>query len=299
MQKLKIIITIVIVTLLFSCTKIYELDTKIEKKINVSCLLYSNEEVRVNLSFTFISEQQDDYEAIFTESGHIFFQSNNYITNAEVFLYENNNFIGQLNYDSLIDYKGWYLLEDFYPQEDMDYQLKVVVPEYDTVYAETHIPIASRIDTIKQLSLDFDIIINISKQNNIKSYYTLDCFDNLDFYTIVTYSSNDPIFENRNNIGQFIYDDYYLYYSLFSDSLFINNKYTLNLDLTPNNTHNYFRLNTLSSDAYFFYKTSYLQNKFMTNPLVMPVQVYSNIQNGSGIFAGISYFTDTLELNFY
>jgi hypothetical protein len=55
-------------------------------------------------------------------------------------------------------------------------------------------------------------------------------------------------------------------------------------------------LKTLSEDGYNYVRTARLQNDTSGDPLAQPVNVYNNIQNGFGIFAGYSASVYTRSL---
>ena len=53
-----------------------------------------------------------------------------------------------------------------------------------------------------------------------------------------------------------------------------------------------FYLHNISQDYYYYRRSLELYNQSSDNPFAQPVQVYSNIENGFGIFAGaqVNYF---------
>lgn len=296
-----IALILIFFSMFFSCTKKFKYDLTSEKKINVSCFLIANEPIRLNLSYTFTTSNSD-CESIFLRDGAVHFCNENYIKDADVFIYEDNIFKEKLSYQPSAQSQGWYLSNSLIPQVGKKYELKIFVSGYDTVFAETSIPIPSHIDTIKKISDNFDIQIELAKQNNEKSYYSIDCYSNAyqyqEYIPTLEYISRDIIFETRDELGQYSYNSYYYYYSYFSDSLFVNNKYYLQMQVLSSGSNKlYVKLNSLSSDTYLFYKTVYFQNQYMTNPLTQPVKIYSNIINGSGIFAGSSYTIDSLKIS--
>ena len=54
-------------------------------------------------------------------------------------------------------------------------------------------------------------------------------------------------------------------------------------------------LQRLSREAYYYMKASYAQNYYDGDFLSEPVQAYSNVENGVGVFAGFSKNTFTIS----
>lgn len=87
-----------------------------------------------------------------------------------------------------------------------------------------------------------------------------------------SYSSNRGVFfTNQTFRGK------ERYFTLYADSKFGEGDEQLMI-----------RVTTLSSDLYEYLKSYHKQQAIQGNPFAQPVQVYSNIRNGYGIFAGYS-----------
>ncbi len=273
-----------------NCKKEFIYNFEKEKNINVFGIINANDTIFLHLSFLYNLNQN--------------FLDSNYIINAEIFLYENNVFIEKIKYKNnpkLGD--GWYF-SSYLPKENNQYKIKVKVPNYDTVYAETSIPDRVNIDSIK-----YELLIKNEEQSirsyNLNSFIFFNDVKNTDNFFIINskqpYITNDPIIESRNTDGFFknlSLNNYLI--AFFSDKLFKNNNYNLKIinEFTFNKDTLCFEyeLLSISEEAYLFYKTRYLQDKTSNNPLSEPVIIYSNIINGSGLFAGTSSSSDSIIL---
>jgi len=315
MNKLYLLL-LLFIFLFSSCYKLFDYNFEKEKKICVNCILHSNDTVRVNLSYTFdINESLID--------------TTKYITNADVYIYEENEFKEKLKYQNTNTQNGWFLSETFIPRSNKKYKLIVVVVGYDTIIAETFIPEPIKIDTIISSNLNFtidshpnfepppdypnmeppppdtsysvDLSINFTDKKNLKNYFS---FKSLNYYGNNGFISYDPVIETKNMGNAYVslstnlkdYDKL-----IFSDTLFSGENYLFRISdfLSFSGNENYlfkYQLSSLSKDAFLFYKTCFLQHKTFGNPLIEPVIIYSNIINGTGIFAGVSSNTDSVVI---
>ncbi len=129
-------------------------------------------------------------------------------------------------------------------------------------------------------------------------------------------NSEDPVFKSLyNNMGEEIIDmgpenDYYI----FPDDYFKGKEYSIQIQMSPNGyglyspyyyggnspykklfERNVIHVQRLSKDLYNYLKYLKLYNHYHDNPFSEPVAVYSNIKNGTGIFAG---FNDETQFAF-
>ena len=86
--------------------------------------------------------------------------------------------------------------------------------------------------------------------------------------------------------------------------MFKNSEYTLSLSSSfyKNNFENedtyiIVKLLTISQDIYRYIISHNLNEQVGGDPFAQPVQVYSNVENGLGLFSGYTVYTDTLTLN--
>jgi len=120
------------------------------------------------------------------------------------------------------------------------------------------------------------------------------------------FDSNDPVFR-KDNID-FTLDG--MYGSVFTDEYFQGLEYTINLSNSFYPSEEFglksdeypsiikIKLLTVSEDIYR-YITSYNLNQYTQyDPFAQPVQIYTNIENGLGLFSGYTMDVDSLVLDF-
>jgi len=131
--------------------------------------------------------------------------------------------------------------------------------------------------------------------------------NNVDTVIVVSnsyFSLNDPIINpNEEDANDFLFDSPGNRYNVFTDELIDGKEYTVNFDITtvnpsPTDTTSLegkgqfynltFILQTLTRESYLFLKSSYEHQYYDGDPFAEPVQVFTNVENGIGIFAGCS-----------
>ena len=238
----------------------------------------------------------------------------NNITNASAFILDGNeNLVEELMHDT----NGFYIGSTS-PQENLNYYLFVDHPTLNSVRSQNVIPSLINIigiDTATSYSNGekyLDLIINFEDPGNITNYYLVETYmvsegleiENGDtlFAEIDTNKAfmllNDEVFQNGGSPWQ---DQ-----GLFNDILFNGQSKSLEISL-PNEDYFWneagyiwsyrniglrFYLHNISQDYYYYRRSLELYNQASDNPFAQPVQVYSNIENGFGIFAGaqVNYF---------
>ncbi|MFA9388493.1 MAG: DUF4249 domain-containing protein [Prolixibacteraceae bacterium] len=117
-------------------------------------------------------------------------------------------------------------------------------------------------------------------------------------------SSDDPILNpSKTDVNDFLINSPYNRYLIFTDELLSGNTCEVRLhqnfnayvlrnnqiNSKPGEFYSYtIYLNTLSQEAFLYVQSSYMQLWYRDDYFAEPVQVYSNIKNGVGIFAGYS-----------
>ena len=231
------------------------------------------------------------------------------INNAEVKIYDETSNVINLQYTG----KNGIYKSSEKPVINVLYNLNVKVPGYAPVTAEDKIPEPAGIDNVEYF-YDYDILnndsipmakITFSDKGSENNFY--DCID----FEI----NNDKRIYNYAYHGEFNPDnvlinedylDYHPYSFFFSDILFNGKKYTISLPFA-NSFYIYdnIEFRTVSKNYYLFrkYWTRHLYNQsndqnignnledidfvellFSGNP----VEMFTNIKNGYGIFAGYS-----------
>lgn len=226
----------------------------------------------------------------------------------------NGNVIEVLNHVVNGFYKGLVL-----PEENTTYILEVNHPNYAKITASDSLPspiIINSVDTSTILDPingnRLRISMNFDDPENNQNYYLLETYsvneylivENLDTieYELDTTKQfmvlTDEVFQNGGSPWR---DQ-----GLFNDLLFNGQNKTLEIEIPNENWSGSedgydWSYKTLSlrlylhniTISYYYYRTSLeLFQNASGNPFAQPVQVYSNIENGFGVFAGsqISFF---------
>jgi len=227
---------------------------------------------------------------------------------------ENGNVVEILNHQG----NGFYIGQAF-PVQNQTYTLEVNHPNYANITASDSLPSPITINNVDtstvldpingdriKISMNFDDPINTQNYYLIETYaineyllikdldtteYELDTAKQ---YMVLT----DEVFQNGGSPWR---DQ-----GLFNDLLFNGQNKTLELEIPNNNWSGSedgydwsYKTLTLRlylhniSLSYYYYRTSLeLFQSASGNPFAQPVQVYSNVENGFGVFAGsqISFF---------
>jgi len=226
-----------------------------------------------------------------------------YIENAEVLIYEDNILLTKLYYIG----KGTYIDSLLYPKAGKSYTLKVSAPGYPSITATEKLP-DKLIYNSKKIGVDSTTnegYFNFSIQKpNEKSYY----FSQIHFKQTKYFKADSTIFyDSWQKYEQltfpYLAKDYIYYqdFNLFSDDNFPN---TENIEFQANYNQNIpiyeteealkcVNLGRCSPNFYQFIKDF---NNYTTESQFFdePTGIYSNIDGGYGIFAGVTITTDTL-----
>ncbi|NOZ46575.1 MAG: DUF4249 domain-containing protein [Chlorobi bacterium] len=290
--------------LIFSCTK--EIEVKIPKE---------EQKLVVNSFFT----PDKNIEVHVSQSAYIYDTVSLPVNNAIVKLYANNNFIDTLTFQS----KGIYL-SNIKPVTGKKYRLNVAadgytdVTTFDKIPEKTKIISSSRIDNFgvneyetaySQLKVTFrdnpneqnfyEIILIYYYDYNPYPYLSTDST----YASFARLNSNDPVIASEVEI-----DNGWWHQSLFfNDELFNGQKYTLSaiyrIILSPvihEDYTLYVHLNSVSENYYNYKRKLYQYNQNsdgLWNNSGEAVQIFSNVENGYGIFAGYSSYIDTINQN--
>lgn len=295
MKKWKIL---VYVLLLSSCIKEIPLDeTSYNPRLVVNSIFCPDSIIKVQVSKT----------VLVTDTG------NRIIDNANVSLYKEGVFLG-----SLANMGNGYYVFETYPEKGKLYEIKVDAPGFNTVTANEIIPektdiiscsfrgpIAAIDPTMGDEMGDINIVF---KDNAItKNYYEIVFYwlinGKTDYIPIYNISLDIPVLKNEGDI------DYEPSSIFFSDELFNGNEFSININMYMGfgrNGENGTQIEPpgklyviLRSTSYNYYKyrklwtrhyhnqnqgIDFYQDLFRGEPITM----YTNVENGNGIFAGYS-----------
>jgi len=290
-----LITTLLIIFTIISCETYVDIEVPpIPQKPVLNCLFTENETFRIELSL----------------SGQVNDTSTTLINNAELLLYSNGVFIEKLQNKG----KGLYLSSNKAQKGSM-YTIKASIEGYQTIQASDSLP---QMVPISDLYLKKKAIVNIYGGENpqvtfsihdslgIKNFYEIDLFEiyMTTYYRLDKTYLDTPMYKN-SAIEHWLIDDPALSNEFiagrnttisFSDIVFDGKVYSLKLPLYNDGSIKYYLLYNVCSEKYYRYKSTidkhvFNQGGFLYSELMIvdggnPVEMYTNVENGYGIFAG-------------
>jgi hypothetical protein len=279
-----------------ACRKDIEFDEEeIETRIVVNGIFSENDSLLIHLS--------ESRNVLFYDEGNLPF-----LSKAQVKLIDgNDNTLGLFSYLS----EGQYYLPLTSLEAGQYYKLRISNPGFEDILAESVLPEAisiTNIDTIrKKRNMDFQVSfkddpleINYYSLSVIATSYTTIELEPGVFETKKWENGWSCTKDNINQSGSIDRNgEFCSSIFLFNDETFNGSNYTFILNKYIDETTDtvFVELRNMS-EAYFKYRVSYekyFQN-IINNPFAEPVQVYSNIENGFGIFGGYSSDRKTIIL---
>jgi hypothetical protein len=255
-----------------------------------------------------------------------------FIKDAEISIYKGGVLIDTM---SVMDNDNFYRSSRVLPEIGSAYELRVSAPEFDSVLIASDIvpePVFIKnaeltiIDSnfysyqdyyteewVREGNFDGKFEIEFKDPDGIENYYRLMMFKTDSFYREV-FDENYNIIPDSFVLEVSKYPVYFLSSDiatatpdrvdrlLFSDVLFdgLNYKVVVEFDdWISNRNHSYeFELSSLSKSAYFYWQTLDVYRESHQDPFSEPTQIYSNIENGLGIFTSFvtSKYQYTIEL---
>lgn len=277
-----------------SCSQVIEIDRPFE-----------NPKIIVNALFT----PDSTWQVYITKSRDILDLSSYFepVNDAIVSIHDENNFVIEtLSYSS----DKWFRFRyagNTVPEAGRTYLINVQLYNQQNLQAINHVPIPTPISSVvvdssrfKANGENIEMNIGFKDPEGFKNYYCIkilrDAYylqneDTIRFVEDVHFEPIDPVFNNDYAAGLT---------TLFNDNLFDGMNFEFRLKLSPFfnfGTTEGLRaaLLTVSEDYYQYFTTKNLQNNKREDPFAQPTQVFSNIKNGIGIFAGFSRSEVKLE----
>lgn len=283
--------TIILSSLFFcACQKEVPLDAEeIEPRIVVNCIFSAGDTIYAHLS-----ESRNvlyDYELP-------------NLATADLKLYDNNGtLLGNFTHQT----EGYYALNNYVPVAGQSYKIVASATGFETVEAETNTPAiisVNAIDTLRKGN-EMTYAIKFSDDPSVVNYYAVvieqisivdDGFGGYYTYSDYYFETSEIFTQNGNtDVDGVKYGSIFL----FSDATFSGGECVFDASTyiyEESTDSNIVVVSLLSlSEDYFKYKLSY--DKYQQtegDPFAQPVQVYSNVKNGFGIFGGNSVYSDSL-----
>ncbi|MDD4142026.1 MAG: DUF4249 domain-containing protein [Bacteroidales bacterium] len=219
--------------------------------------------------------------------------------NANVSLFIDGRLAENMNYD---EHQQAYISNQI-AEINKCYRCEVVIPNHDTLSAETYIPAPSNIynPTVKYIG-GYDnegrpypaVVFSFDTNPDIMTYYQV-FIENVPGYECPLYNPTDEVILNEGTD-----------HPVFSNEIIQDTIYTMELPFLTGSSSDIrekyvIELRTVSEDYYTFIKQAYLFDDYINNignimtGALVPQYMYSNVTNGYGIFAGLSIVrSDTL-----
>jgi len=244
------------------------------------------------------------------------------IDDAQVNLYDNNGLlVTELSHSS----NGLYQTIDFNIEPGQSYNIEAISTEYSTIKANTKTPNPVNWEL---LSVDEDIYlsylcrtfeIEIEDDPSEENYYLIHGYvdilngqhdeyieNELNNYLVphTGFLSDNINTENTSLTSNTDYIALPLDYVFLPDENFSGEKYRLKFGLhdydlmsNPNfELRTHIKVKSVSKELYEFYKSMALYRLTLGSFLTEPVQIFSNVENGLGIFGGFSELERSIDL---
>ena len=246
----------------------------------------------------------------------------NSISDANVLLYKNNNFLDTMRVDFnnqefiniFEDPPFWtsdeskpiyYYTHNDFPQPGSTYSIEITHPNFETVYAQTTVPNEIQLGELEIVdnsdqSEDYSSTINLSffDDPNVNNYYRINLYRNTQYEDesgkIVSKEYPLELFSNDPSFSQGIPLDGYSFSGrrvFFSDDLFngaqkeISFDFEYKIDYGTKDTIT-LQLTSFGEEAFNYYNSMENNNdRFFSDIGTEPVPIFSNIENGAGVFS--------------
>jgi hypothetical protein len=216
------------------------------------------------------------------------------VENALVIIYENDLPIDTLSHQKFGGYKS----DSGKPLPGKTYRIQVAAKNYDPVSAHSYVPVPvlkTSLEASADLENDYKTKITVRFQDNgtEKNFYQIKAYVHylsLNRDLSIREGLSPIQFSIDNPAEQAIVGDWNEGV-FFNDVLFNGNEKELTLTTHYGTAGFIAEVRSISEDLYRYETTRSLQQSIDGNPLAQPINVYSNIQNGFGIFAGYASST--------
>ena len=213
------------------------------------------------------------------------------------------------------------------PESGKSYRLEISVPDHEVIIAEDIVPFAVALDEIKMDTIEvfgeaeemvYKVKITVSFKDPIgaQDYYHLSLYNHATIPTdqnppMDGFDGEEgeetvlipltPLESDKNNPAlTFHYEDGGI---LFTDEDFDGQKSTLKFYslISLNNEEQRGKiigaLRTVSKNYYLYHTSLSRQIANKDRPFVEPISVFSNVENGLGIFSGYAVFRDSVSIS--
>ncbi len=313
-MKKVILVSVALILIITACEKKLDIDIpEGQKHLVVNGIINPDSLIQIRLSKSQNVLDNNDIE---------------FLSTADVKLFKDDEFV-----ENLIHTDTGMYLSSVFPDLNSEYKLTVdysglnpvsavntLTPPVNILSVDTTISIRIEdygegyIDTVYEVHFQ----IKIRDNGNNTDYYFLGLsslqpvYEEYNDELILTgyeeynewFDSNDHVFRGRKN--DFSLDG--IQGKVFTDELFNGNEYTVNVrtqlynynnfDLGKSSLTYFIKLLTVTEDIYRYITSYNLNQQTQFDPFSQPVQIYTNIENGLGLFSGYTMDVDSLIVDF-
>jgi len=232
---------------------------------------------------------------------------NPFIETARVELYQSDQLIANLSHTT----NGLYQTAGMTPEIGQTYSIRVSADGFQPVFATTEIPKTVVIDSMKIKSRvdpnrwrnQVDLTISFFDPADQENFYQLLLYefhqrtDGTGWTWTQNFWTRDAVLQDRNNFED---ETWHRNYALFDDSLFNGQAYHLKISARKASeayTATFVVVLLSAAESYHrYFKTLVRQADTDGNPFAEPVQIFSNIEQGVGVFTAVSASKITIKL---
>lgn len=276
-------------TLFFSCDEVVEVDYSSSSQACLNCILNPDSLINLSLYYSQALDKNSDFIAI---------------ENAEITLFENEEEKAKFTHIE----GGTYRL-NIYPKENKTYRISAVINSSLQLTAETTVPARPSIDTIAVEKVkntnwrdtdsttqyyNLTVKYQIVDTNGENSYWNYELLWNYSaqkyiFNSAPSYFSLYADNFNREVDSEKALGFYYHFYVRQTDTSADGGALKFDKNLTSRNKDYFFS----ADEHYDRYLKSSIQSWIVEEwdelPLSEPVKIYSNVENGTGIFGSAAF----------
>lgn len=265
---------IVILVYCTSCTESVELDFSHNPQLTFNCILNPDSTINASLNESKKLGAEEQFEAI---------------EGAEIKLFESDQLLGEMTDNG----NGNYSLS-YKPKKGFSYRVEIEKEGYAFTAAQTTVPKGANIEFISKDCTEekcfLEIEIDDNAGENYYWYYSYSINKNLNYkYVSQVYSNYSVYFDGFNKKVEPETGNgyYYAYMVRIKDGPNDGGILSWQMPIRVDDRYDDYRVIIETDEHYDRYLKSSVQIRMLENesiPLNEPVQIYSNVENGYGIF---------------
>ncbi len=178
-------------------------------------------------------------------------------------------------------------LNEPFSRTDNEYELRISHPDYETISAKQTMPLIVPVTSVKKsgrfvnedIDEGFGVDIKFNDPGGVENYYEVQLI------FVDTSSSQDytyPIYISSSDLNVSMGIDYNTL--LISDNTFDGRSYTLTIGTYSEYDNMFVVWRSISKEMYLYSRSVGQQNQIEGDPFAEPVSIFSNMENGLGLF---------------